>query len=610
MSFEELQDRFRSIQSMQDNFLNRVRQFRASGDPSVLPDVQEADRLDDQLQDIVRALTSGETSSDSSPSVSSSRRRSRSSLRQFEVATEPMSGRITPPSLTPSSKGSSASSTPVLSTSVSPRRRRLHSFVITDAPVVVPPTFSDVMKEVISNEQPDDAVSVPSVEEDVVNVVNADDAKPSGDPVNVSDDEIIDLGHEAEDAGDGAAGVRLESPPAHPVLTVSAPLSLESPPREPIVAAPDIPPVQTPATTSPPPPSEPTPVAPTSPVTEPPQVPPTLPDITPDSTAAGRLDWSLFTQLAVAAAPILPASPLPTSPTDELFPTGEVDKSDTEVPPPTEEPVELVYVSPTPPASPPPPSSPPPVVLPSPPSRRQHPVFSPPAASPPHLPTPTRVGRPPVAPSSPLLKSNERRRAAPAMTVESFWKDVRRDREVVEDIVAILDDCVAVHTQFVQDTKSIRVRQFGVIGEYLFRPPKPTTTIPATTTTERQPSGERPASTSRRTSGRCTPNYTPAAGASEGGQGVEAKPLKAKFTELTSAVSTIQRWYKKWAARRRERIANTASLAESEAVDARAALRKRRQERRKDQSPVSGDWMSSLLQPVTPLAAEVPEFVE
>ena len=80
---------------------------------------------------------------------------------------------------------------------------------------------------------------------------------------------------------------------------------------------------------------------------------------------------------------------------------------------------------------------------------------------------------------------------------------------------------------------------------------------------------------------------------------------RRKRTDLFWAVVTIQKWFREWSLRRKQKLADVASFAEVEAVRAREALRRRRKERRstppKDSEPSAqatpsptADWMANL----------------
>ena len=46
---------------MQDNFLHRIREFKRSEDPSILPEIEEADRLEHELLQIADQLSPANT---------------------------------------------------------------------------------------------------------------------------------------------------------------------------------------------------------------------------------------------------------------------------------------------------------------------------------------------------------------------------------------------------------------------------------------------------------------------------------------------------------------------------------------------------------------------
>ena len=185
---DALQTRFSRVQDLQNDFLNRIKQFRVTSDPSVLPDVSDADRLDDELEDIARELSQpgrdDELVASVVPGESSSKsiRRGRSRFMPVPVATviaPPVPLAVTSDVLesapidielidAPQSKAEPSAKTRKDSVDLSPagRRRRVHSFftvgeassLLNQNPAPHPPvassdpTFSAVMKEALASD--------------------------------------------------------------------------------------------------------------------------------------------------------------------------------------------------------------------------------------------------------------------------------------------------------------------------------------------------------------------------------------------------------------------------------------------------------------------------
>lgn len=709
MSLDQLGARFKAVQNLQDQLLGRVREFKRTGDPNALPDPKDTEKLDKELENLVKTLgdsdeessvaseppttksipsgsTSTETVADRPGNkpvpievpVRTSIRRSRSSLRAYEMSSsEPLSGRATPPDITWSaSRSSSRSVTPdvrpaeIVIPNISPRRQRKSR----PDPVVVAQEPEPLEIDITVMKQPEVPVEAapPARTEVIPKQSNPEVVKPQvaapqiAAPTDsrpttfgavmkqVIANSSLDLDpsvHESEMSGEPALDLSLDSlVDSKQVMAVSPPPAIvtEIPVLEPRLASPGrqrkLNPVPVVAA----------PLSPEKPVLESPKSP---------------AKWSSSGLFVVNKQP-------PLSPTDELL-----------------------YVSPTPPASPPP------VVAPEYPSRKKVstelstaladkiaavvPVVKssekkakkkeksepikmdlPPAvprvieAEPAPVTTPTVVlpSTPPRAQPvpkqqvifmSPLLKSNERKREQ--TDPKRYWSKVREQRLAIDSVLDMLKQVKDLNTAVAADFDTVRVRQYGVTGEYLFKqnsevqekieqelddfrteqmiqkietrkkPPKRTPsnvsnyTVSSGTSYKDQKAAASVQS-SRRPS-RDEQVSEPALKRASSALPPQPQPLPSiRMSELLHATYVIQHWFREWRKRRSLRLYNMASMAESEAVDARAALRKRRQERRgRDASPViisslietagpsTADWIRSLITPVAQQVDTMPE---
>ena len=397
MSVDDLSARFQLVKVIQNDLLARVRDFRQNGDPSVLPKVSDAERLDNELEGIINAIDGkSDFGSEESIPVSLRRERTRSSLKQYEVAHEEITkGRITPPDISSSSSRSSSRSVTPESRSVdlsfrrvnsSPRRRRLETFRI--APPIEVPTFMEVMKEAISNNVPDNS----SIAE-------------SDDPATIvsSPEQAVDISLQSLPADENESRQRLPDP----VFTLESPRKengiddrqriptpepiqvSESPKRRDRARSFGLPPIYTLV-------ENPEGIR-LEEEEKPPSIVPEV-QIEPESATVVQDDdeiLDLTTEYHNLDAAIDPPESLVVEPPVIEKPEAEVIQDEPSRPAVIEADPVMEYISPTPPVSPPP------VQMPSPPSRRKGSLLLPP---PPTTFSPREI----FVPSSPLLKSNER----------------------------------------------------------------------------------------------------------------------------------------------------------------------------------------------------------
>ena len=462
---------------MQDNFLHRIREFKRSEDPSILPEIEEADRLERELlqiagqlspvntkkvlnEDITLSSGLGSRSSvaDShSQSIigepvyveegNSDKNRSRTSLRQFSL--------LLPPT--------------------APDPNTVADFLLVDQPVS--PLSERRRSLVISSEEkpPPDAPLLQLNDGKDLEVIDSSVTSPSGRR-------------------------RKTTPSMFLIVKDASEVVLEE----------------------------------------------KTPPVTVEEPTFGQLMKSI-----VSSRELLVATP-------------ESDDASEMPPPPAVE--TLTYISPTPPASPP---LLVPCISPTPPvadeltgTSKTEPAFS----------------KPPLV-LSPLLRSNERRKKAvlsdPSGASVKFWKDVRDNREKADQVLLLLTQAIDLQAAFRKDASRIRVRPFGITGEYLFR----------SKTCNKQDvmiSSESPEPVIQ-----VAPVEIP------------LLPQRRKFSSrYLSAILAIQRWYKRWSLRRKETLAMAAGSAEVEAVETRAVLRKRRGDRRKKEINAATDWMN--ISPLSP----------
>jgi hypothetical protein len=468
MSLERLHSRFQRLQGMQNEFLSRIKEYRLTKDPSLLPAVAEADRLDTELKDIARELsdTDSDESGDEDFGVPPKTKATTEEvvkipeklvdLPQPTIEEGHTLEELPPDRSSPvihESKETKPDDDASANSPGSRRRKRMDSFVV----------VSDASAAVAKSASPPPATTIiPSFGEVIKQAVDEGE-------LSLPDNES------------------------------SAPETFDEPPptyrREEEVQSP--------------------------------------------------------------------------GPTLSLVPTQSVVI--------IEEQKDLTYISPTPPASPPP------VVVPT--------VLSPP---------PAVVSTPQSAHQSPLGRSNDRRKLLPQLSKDptKYWLHVRAERERMGSILALLKQLDEVQSEIRKDFVNIKVRPIGITGEYLFTkravaaptadepipdpPPQPVEVPePETMPEVGQPviEAEKPVEESEFPS-----SSTVAMGMFNSWisqfTSASAEPRPKAPTSVIWATVTIQKWFKKWSARRKEKLASLASMAEAEAVASREALRKRRRERR------------------------------
>jgi hypothetical protein len=480
MSYEHLHDRFGRVQIIQDDFLNRIREYRATRDPSILPDIQDANKLDDELEDIARELSHGEAEPPPAAlfvpvaAVSTQRRKRAVDKSADKVAVESNSvspdvslekwgtdddvnlidappQRASPVGLPASNPwpeeplvdsttekplslhsfddeipfGGTAES--LQDTPRSRRKKRLDKFVVMnnasdiavkrgESPVVVP-TFGEVMKNAVDHGD--------------IAVVDSESSVPETydePPPTFRNDPPVSKGAAA---GPETTLKKVESfaeSGVQDALSKKESLRIESIPVSQILAAPPV--LTTSLLTS----SE--PVLPVFPVN--------LSYISPTPPASPPLNEQTIQREPTYASPTPPSSP----PKANLEITGG------------SEPVGLIYEGidkkgsgrvsdrsdsdnekvPTP--------------------RKP---FSPAAFDAPR--------RSPARNFSPLGRSNERRRTS--MNEEDhhrYWRHIRAERERYEKILSTISQIKEVQDQLKRDFTQTRVKAVGITGEYLFRP--------------------------------------------------------------------------------------------------------------------------------------------
>ena len=551
MPLHDLRDRFERVQAMQEDFLTRIRQYRLTKDPLLLPAVTEADRLDDELVDIARELSQSDSddeapvriSIDLPPVPNMSRRRISAPVVVTDVQPGVCLDEIPPerssPVIGPSSNHEDSAvlvdleydrSNPQIEASASPstggglRRKRMDSFVVmrdaTEAVAKTPvspgnsgtviPSFGEVMKHAMDDGEL-------SLSENESSAPETFDEPP---PTYRKDD----LERPEK---------RLEIVPTQPVVVLEEPRDL-------------------------------TYISPTPPTSPPPMVAPSRPNFL--------------------------------SPQPEVVSNMLVTQPET--------------ISPT--------------MLFSPPVLAQPQVFLPTLLSPgnaPALLSPLERDR---NKQSPLGRVNERRKALSDLSSEpaKYWQHVRAERERMESILETLGQLETVQSEIRKDFENLRVRPIGVTGEYLFRKHRKSIAADSSpgvvvagddidrATGGLEVTGSEPAQPIE------APQSTPPAAelvevvpSSPSGEahvvtedGLPSSPSvgvvdmwnswMGQFTaapqppprelpfKVVWAVAFIQRWYRRWSARRKEKLAWVASIAETEAVAAREALRKRRRDRR------------------------------
>ena len=534
-------NRFVQLQGLQESLLKQIREFKQSGDPAKLPDIVEANRLDDELQDLAREL---DVPSDSSPSNNSRRRRSQIN-HQFRFVTDPSSTTPNDPSLfsvpeqPKSSTTSSRRSSLTLPVAPSlPASSRRSSIV---QPPSIPATVTPIMSQTpqqVPTPSIDSSVShlmaVPSLPSTPPPVpsepVAADLLSPTSrqrrrqiesfqipDPTPVSNDSIPDQSNPVSSETTESVVVvpQASSPPiasfgefmkafAQPPSEISSELSIseinENPPLEILQEAP--------------------------PITRSPR----------RSTLNANLNYQIPPEQRVVYEPEKFSTPKTPSVVEQPIEPSVVDQVKDAFSGIVESLSEEIS---KPPAAPP-------LVTPS--------LPIPPRTPPRYdiLATPDKSLRS----RSPLRDSNRRRSALGAFTGTSnegkFWESVHHQRIKVEKITTTVTAITALLDAHKTESGNIRVKKFGILGEYLF--------IKQREYRERL--------------GRCVEAATTVP------DPVVSPRSPPSMFETIRAVLLIQRYFRRFVKRRRDRIEAVKNLASTEATDARDKLRKRRLERK------------------------------
>ena len=479
MSYEDLQGRFEKVQTLQGDFLNRIREYRTTRDPSILPDIQDANKLDDELEDIARELSHGDADPPQTEVVISAlpvsvQRRRRPATQP--VAKEAVDDNMVPLDLYIMKRDSDDN---VKLTDAPPQRASP-----TGLPAAVP-----LLDEQLLDATTDKSVSLPSLDDDIPLGGTAESLQNTPRSRRKKRlDSFVVMNNASE-----VAVQRVESPVVVPTFgeviknavdhgeivvgdsESSVPETYDEPPptfrKDPTInRGPSVP-------------------APIFKVVE------SLPDIPIQESVSKKESLRIE---SIPVSQILAASPVVVGP---LLASNEPARA--HFPP------DLSYVSPTPPASPPPKE---PVIQPELTYASPTPPSSPPKAnteiresSEPaglvyrgiekkgssqvsdrsdseneKIPTPRKAyspaafdprARSPARNFSPLGRSNERRRTS--MTEEDqsrYWRHVRAERERYEKILSTISQIKEVQDQLKKDFTQTRVKAVGITGDYLFRP--------------------------------------------------------------------------------------------------------------------------------------------
>ena len=465
-------NRFVQLQDLQESLLKQIREFKLTGDPTKLPDIVEANRLDDELQDLARELNSP---ADSSPS--NERRRRSQISHQFTlvptldiIKTEPnlisisdIESIANTSSRAHSIKSSSVSS-PVSSSSrhssIGPQR----VYAVSATPVISTPQSSS------SGPKSSSVSAVSSTPQSVLST-----------PLPVA--------------------TQLLSPRARRRQIDS----FQVPENEPVIIEPDKDEELIPAK-----------------VVAPPL--PSFGDLmknfanfpSEESSEVSEIDNSIPLEEApdVSRSPRRSATVL-----NFRIPERVVYEPNTadEIASPETKPVEK-----------------PPIYLPEPQVERR--------------PVVARLSEPPIRSESPLRDSNRRRSvfSKPETNGSKFWESVHQQRVKMDKISQTLFAITSLLEIHRAESGKIRVGAFGILGEYLFEKQRKWAQV-------RDVFGKSDAK----------PN-----------------PTIPSIFESVRAVLLIQRYFRRFVQRRRERVEAVKSLAKTESSDARDKLRKRRLERR------------------------------
>jgi hypothetical protein len=474
MPLDSLKSRFDRVQSLQNDFLNRIKEYRVSRDPSVLPDLREADRLDDELEDIVRELSDSDISSEQV--VEASPRLLFLAPRSLEETVVSM---------------------------------ELDDQIIERAS---PRAVAEVPEDLVLETMIPDNGS-----EQRLDIAPIDNPEPSR---TESASEEIPLGGSAESP---RRRKRLDS-----FIVVNDAKSAVDPQAA----------------------SSPKPV-------------PTFGQVVKEAVTQGDLEDS---ESSVAETydeppPTVRRRDFVVEKTPTLFTSG--------LP-------ELMYASPTPPTSPPP-----------------------------LEPANTRSPSPTRRKISPLTRSNERRHSSPLRNdPAAFWRRVRAEREGFDSIMETLEKISKMNERIRKEFESVRVKPVGITCGYLFKleekkaedmqeqelavegdprkeeevmAPPPEASGPDATTSPLINDFTSWISNLMESPGK--PEAVVTADPVVFSPNARRRRSVQAGWEVMHAVVTIQKWYRRWGARRKEKMASMASMAEVEAVAARETLRRRRRQK-------------------------------
>ena len=543
-----LANRFVQLQGLQESLLKQIREFKESGDPAKLPDIVEANKLDDELQDLARELDAP-----SDPSPSNTRRRRSQVNHQFTFVAAPES--IKPePSLFPiteqrqSSANSSRRSSLTLPVSTSQPASSRRSSIQPSQPALATPSLSQnppqtTSRETLSVRSSPKSTTTPS---DLPKPVSMDLLSPSSrerrrqiDSFYIQEEPVLPehmpdqpdpVADQISEQSDSLSGQVPDEVPDQSDSSSAAVPEKPEPTFQPI----SVPPVAVPSfgefmKSFVQPPSEQSSELSFSEINEgPTEVLEEAPPVTRSprrSTIGANLNYQIPQRTVYQPEMLTTSTPKP-EPTESVVDqvkdafSGIVESLSQPVPP----------TAPTPP---------------TPPARR-------PVASPvPALPV-----------RSPLHDSNRRRSAfgkSADSTEAKFWETVHQQRIKAEKIGETVTIITTLLDAFKTESKKIRVRKFGILGEYLFKHQH-----------EFLERGGKPA--------QAVPDDSPSR--------VVAAP---SMFDTVRAVLLIQRYFRRFVKRRRDRIEAVKSLATTEANDARDKLRKRRLERKavREDSPIN-----------------------
>lgn len=490
---EGIANRFVQLQGLQESLLKQIREFKESGDPNKLPDIVEANKLDDELQDLAREL---DAPSDTSPS--NARRRRSQVYQQFSFASPPIDLPIPPIPLSTIQSSTSSRATSVRESSLSSRTISVKES-----------SSSSSRRSSLSKI----SLSLPSSRSETP-IVSA------GTPAQVTPELVV-----------------IPTAPLEPVSwdLLSPNARQRRRQNDSFQLPPDVPPTTdfpTPVSSNVTSSSQPAPVVlPT--FSEIMKSYPHQPSEESSEISLSEISNVVEQQQQLEEAPVVTKSPRRSTTslnyqiTERTLyePPAVAVAESSETPPPV---MEL----------------PKPVELPTPIERSKIPTS-------PLVTTPSRT-------MSPLRDSNRRRSAMarPETTSSKFWDSVHQQRIKTEKIFSLVSTISSVLESHKNESRNIRVNKFGILGEYLFQQ-------------------------QRELVARLEQHGFPNKEASENSSGgVAPAPTHPSMFDTVKAVLLIQRYFRRFVKRRRDRIEAVKNLANAEANDAREKLRKRRLERK------------------------------